>query len=368
MKRQLTAILYADAVGYSRHTDLNEESAHAQLNSSLDLLIQLIERTEGKKVHEAGDAILAEFPSIVSAVQTAIDFQKQMATQNNSRSSDNRFEFRVGVNLGDVIHDRGDIYGDGVNLAARIQELAEPGGIAISGAAFEQTKATIIQPFHDLGYQKLKNISEPVHVYSLDISDIEGATHPAAFLNASIKGQPLFDLNGVESESTSTNSGSCLCGQVSYEISEPQVGAGFCHCRICQRALGAPINAWVAFPDRAVHFWQRKPTYYQSSVIAERGFCPNCGTSLTYRMLKPSLSDYLILCIATLNNPGNIAPVWHGGVESQLPWLNLHDDLPRMQTKDSPSLRNAWASVGLDDPDKWMPKISNKAKTKSTKK
>lgn len=360
MKRHLAAILYADAVGYSRHTGSNQESAHAKLNTGLDLLIHLIESNQGKKVHEAGDAVLAEFQSIVSAVQTALDFQKRMAIQNNNLAPDDRFEFRIGVNLGDVIHDRGDIYGDDVNLAARIQELAEPGGFAVSGAAYEQTKGIVAQPFRDLGYQKLKNISESVHVYSLTISDITGTAHPTAFLNTSIKDQPLFDLDGIKSEIASVKTGGCLCGEVNYKVTEPQVGAGFCHCRICQRALGAPINAWVAFPSRAVHFLQNEPVYYRSSIIAERGFCPACGTSLTYRMLKPTVSDYLILCIATLDDPESISPVWHGGIESQLPWLNLHDDLPRMKTLDSPSLRNAWSSVGLSDPEQWKPRHYDK--------
>ncbi|MGB5707670.1 MAG: GFA family protein [Arenicellales bacterium] len=188
------------------------------------------------------------------------------------------------------------------------------------------------QDFHDLGYQKLKNIAETVRVYALYISDLKGFTHPTAFLNSRLKEQPLFDLNGAASKQGALTTGGCLCGAVRYEVSEPDIGTGFCHCRICQRALGAPVNAWVGFPLRSVKFPLSKPSYYRSTMIAKRGFCSTCGTILAYQMLKPSISEYLIICIPTLDRPEDFPPVWHGGIESQLPWLNVHDDLPRLRT------------------------------------
>ena len=128
MERQLAAILYADVAGYSRLTGLDEEETHRKLDVGLNLLTDVISAHGGRKLHEAGDAILAEFKSVTEAVTTALEFQGQMSKQNAAVAEEERFQFRVGVNLGEVIHDRDDIYGEGVNLAARIQELAEPGG------------------------------------------------------------------------------------------------------------------------------------------------------------------------------------------------------------------------------------------------
>ncbi len=133
MKRQLTAILYADVAGYSRLTGLDEEQTHQKLDAGLNLLTDVIAAHGGQKVHEAGDAILAEFQSVTAAVNAAVAFQRQMSARNVELAEDERLAFRIGVNLGEVIHDRDDIYGDGVNLAARIQELAEPGVVCISG-------------------------------------------------------------------------------------------------------------------------------------------------------------------------------------------------------------------------------------------
>ena len=160
MERQLAAILYADVAGYSRLTGLDEEETHRKLDAGLNLLTDVITAHGGRKIHEAGDAILAEFQSVTEAVSAAVEFQRQMSTQNAELVEDDRLEFRVGVNLGEVIHDRDDIYGDGVNVAARIQELAEPGGVCISGTVYEQVTGKVDQEFDDLGHRKVKNIGE----------------------------------------------------------------------------------------------------------------------------------------------------------------------------------------------------------------
>ena len=140
MKRQLAAILYADVAGYSRLTGLDEEETHKKLDAGLRLLTEVISVQGGQKVHEAGDAILAEFQSVTAAVNSAVKFQRHMAVQNAELADDERLEFRVGVNLGEFIRDRDDIYGDSVNLSARIQELAEPGGVCVSGTVYDQVQ------------------------------------------------------------------------------------------------------------------------------------------------------------------------------------------------------------------------------------
>ena len=118
MKRKLVAILYADVAGYSHLTGIDEEETHEKLNAGLNLLTDTISAHGGHKVHEAGDAILAELESVTDAVNAAIEFQREMDAFNKKLSKEARFEFRVGLNLGEVIHDRDDIYGDGVNVAA----------------------------------------------------------------------------------------------------------------------------------------------------------------------------------------------------------------------------------------------------------
>ena len=343
MKRQLAAILYADVAGYSRLTGLDEEQTHRKLDAGLNLLADVIAAHGGQKVHEAGDAILAEFESVTAAVNSAVEFQRQMSTRNAELAEDKRLEFRVGVNLGEVIHDRDDIYGDGVNLAARIQELAEPGGVCISGTVYEQVTGKVDQIFDDLGHRKVKNIAQSIHVYRAHLSDMPSG----------VKSQPFFDFDSNAIELSSLITGRCLCGDVRYEISQPAIGTGLCHCRMCQRAIGGPVSAFAAFPMEAVRFTKGEPKYYKSSLIAERGFCANCGSSLTMSYYAPDASVYLGIKTASLDNPEDFAPTWHMGTESQMPWLDIHDDLPRTRCEDTPEVRSRWKAVGVPNPADW---------------
>ena len=122
---------------------------------------------------------------------------------------------------------------------------------------------------------------------------------------------------------------------------------------MCQRSIGAAVNAWVAFPSDAVRFTGKEPKYFRSSSIVERGFCAACGTSLTYNLVKPEESAFLVFTIASLDKPGDHAPTWHGGIESQMPWLDIHDELPRAQCDKSSDLHRAWESVGVANPKNW---------------
>jgi len=343
MKRQLAAILYADVAGYSRLTGLDEEQTHQKLDAGLNLLADVIAAHGGEKVHEAGDAILAEFQSVTAAVNAAVEFQRQMSARNVDLAEDERLEFRVGVNLGEVIHDRDDIYGDGVNLAARIQELAEPGGVCISGTVYEQVTGKVDQVFDDLGHRKVKNIAQSIHVYRAHLSDMP----------TGVEAQPFFDFDSKAIDRSSLITGRCLCGDIRYEISQPVIGTGFCHCRMCQRFSGAPVAAFAVFPREAVRFTKGEPKYYKSSLIYERGFCANCGSSLTGRYYAPEASDWLGIRTASLDHPEDFAPTWHLGIESQMPWLDIHDDLPRTRSEDSPELRRRWDAVGVSNPADW---------------
>lgn len=135
--RKLAAILYADVAGYSRLTGTDEVATHRALSVSLDAISAAVEEAGGQVLHYAGDAILAEFSSVIVAVTCANQIQRDLATRNQCLPQDRQLLFRIGINLGDVIVDRGELYGDGVNIAARLESLAAPGGICVSGAVYD---------------------------------------------------------------------------------------------------------------------------------------------------------------------------------------------------------------------------------------
>jgi adenylate cyclase len=172
VERRLTAILAADVAGYSRLIGIDEEGTHAQLKEHLGVLVDpKITEYRGRVVKNTGDGMLAEFGSVVDAVRCAMDIQHGMAERNNVMPHEKRIEFRIGINVGDIIVERGDIFGDGVNVAARLEGIAEPGGICISGAAYEQVRDKLPFVFIDRGEQIVKNIAHPVHVYTIGGND-----------------------------------------------------------------------------------------------------------------------------------------------------------------------------------------------------
>jgi adenylate cyclase len=166
VERRLSAILAADVAGYSRLTGLDEEGTHAHLQGHLRSLVDpRIAQHRGRVVKNTGDGLLAEFSSVVDAVRCALDVQRGMAERNADVPPEKRIEFRIGINVGDIMIDRGDIFGDGVNVAARLEGLAEPGGICVSGRVQEDVRGKLDIPFEDAGEQQLKNIARPVRVY-----------------------------------------------------------------------------------------------------------------------------------------------------------------------------------------------------------
>src|ERR1700688_3591061 len=165
MERKLTAILCADVHGYSRLMGEDEEATLRTLTSHRKLIDSEIEQHHGRFVNSAGDSVLAEFVSVVEAVNCAVDIQSRLKAANESISRERRMEFRIGVNLGDVMVEGAQIYGDGVNVAARLESLAIPGGICISRTVHENIRNKLALPFEDLGEQAVKNIAEPVRVF-----------------------------------------------------------------------------------------------------------------------------------------------------------------------------------------------------------
>jgi adenylate cyclase len=165
VKRKLTAILNADVKGYSRLMGEDEESTARTLNVYKEVMTGFIQHHRGRVVGTAGDSMLAEFASVVDAVRCAVEIQKELKTRNTDLPENRRMEFRMGVNLGDVIEDGEQILGDGVNIAARLESLSEAGGICISGKAYDEVKNKLPLGYKYLGEQVVKNIAEPVRVY-----------------------------------------------------------------------------------------------------------------------------------------------------------------------------------------------------------
>ena len=171
MQRKLTAILSADVKGYSRLMGQDEEATVQALLHFRSLMASRIASHGGRVVDAPGDNLLAEFPSAVGAVTCAMDIQKALKDANAKRPPDQQMLFRVGINIGDVLSEEGRIYGDGVNIAARIEGLAEPGGICISRGVYDQVHKKIDLAYRYLGEKKVKNINEPVRIYSVAPSE-----------------------------------------------------------------------------------------------------------------------------------------------------------------------------------------------------
>jgi adenylate cyclase len=164
-KRKLAAILHADVKGYSRLIGEDEDATVSTLNAYREVMGVLIQKHRGRVVHGTGDSLLAEFISVIDAVQCAVEIQKELKTRNAELSEDRKVEFRIGINLGDVIDEEEDLHGDGVNIAARIEGLAEGGGICISRTAFDQVRNKLKLGYEYIGEHSVKNIAQPVRVY-----------------------------------------------------------------------------------------------------------------------------------------------------------------------------------------------------------
>lgn len=342
MVRRLTTILAADVAGFSRLVGIDEEGTiTAQCAHRRALIDPLVERHAGRIANTGGDSLLIEFPSAVEAVRMAVAMQEGMRSRNADTPDDQRIEYRIGINVGDVLAEGDDLLGDGVNVASRIQELCEPGGIFVSSAVHEQVAGKFDQAYDDLGHRKVKNIPHLVHVYRVHLSDLPP--------EATSRG--LFERPAAEGASLET--GRCMCGAIRFEITQPAIDVGLCHCRMCQRFNSAPFSVWAVFPVEAVRFAKGEPKYYVSSPIGERGFCPDCGSSLTMTHYAPDRADILAVLAPALDQPENYPPSRHVCVESRMPWLDLNDSLPRICSWEMPHLLRRWGAVGFPDPADW---------------
>ena len=180
--RRLAAILAADIAGYSALMGADEARTVRDLKGHQAAVLPLVGEFGGRIIDTAGDGILAEFPSIVNAVQCAVAIQSKMAGRNATIEPERRMQFRVGINIGDVVYDEARIYGDGINVAARLEAIAEPGGICISGKVYDEINGRVALAYQDIGELQLKNIARPVRAYRVRVDGAAPAEAPALTL------------------------------------------------------------------------------------------------------------------------------------------------------------------------------------------
>lgn len=341
MERRLAAIMAADVVGFAGHVSRDETWALeriARLES--DVIAMQVEAHRGRLFKSLGDGFLAEFSSTLEAARCAVGIQRSMAMEAQRSNDGENLILRIGVSLGDVVVKGGDLLGEGVNTAVRLESMAEPGGIAVSADVMALVRGKLDVELHDAGHKRAKQSDAPIHVYMTRA----GAGATGGFLD--------IDEDALKALRVT---GGCLCGEVRFEIDAPSISTGYCHCRICQKFTGSAMSAWTAFPASSLRFVKGAPRFFGSSPIAERGFCAACGSSLVYRLIRPRAAAYLVIFTASLDEPQAYAPAAHSGIESQMEWLDILDDLPRTRTADSRVLVEAWSSVGLPDPTTWGP-------------
>jgi adenylate cyclase len=189
IQRRLAAILCADVAGYARLMSIDEVSAFALLDSHRQIIDRQINRYDGRTANTAGDSIVAEFPSSINAVRCALEIQERIADANEDIPSERRVIFRIGVHVGEIIVKDGDLFGDGVNIAARMEKLAPPGCVCLSETAYQYAYKALSVPFSDLGPQLFKNLSTPIHAY------VTGPpTNPLSRVIPAVHRENLFNL------------------------------------------------------------------------------------------------------------------------------------------------------------------------------
>ncbi len=232
VERRLAAILAADVVGYSRLMGADEEGTLGALKALRQTLIdRKIAENHGRIVKTTGDGVLVEFASTVDAVRCAIGIQRAMPAHNADLPPDKKIEFRIGINVGDIIVEDDDIFGDGVNIAARLESISQPGGICISDAVHQQVNGRLDANFVDLGEQSLKNIARAVRVYRIEIGDA-CRTRPIASALAlpdkpSIYGPNLWEPSANET-ATETHAPRCRFRRSACWLITPQVNQVGC--------------------------------------------------------------------------------------------------------------------------------------------
>lgn len=198
LERKLIAILAADVAGYSRLMEIDEEGTLEMLTSCRTITDDLIGRHGGRIFGTAGDSVLAEFASVFAAVECAVEIQQALGEANSSLAEERHLRFRIGINVGDVMLKDGDIFGDGVNIAARLEGLARPGGICISRGVRDQIRHKLPHAFEDLGEKAVKNIAQPIRVFRLIPGEGDPQPLPPQNLSFQHTAEPVSNAKSVE--------------------------------------------------------------------------------------------------------------------------------------------------------------------------
>jgi len=181
LERKLVAILAADVAGFSKHMERDEVATLAALTKLRDISDEIITEFDGRITSTAGDSVIAEFPSVLSAVEAAVNIQEQLFTYNHKPENKHPLWFRIGLNVGDVMVKGSDIFGDGVNVASRLEGISKTGGISVSRGVFDYVDKQTAYVFDDLGMQSVKNIVEPIGAYAIRFKDGKAVVNEKAF-------------------------------------------------------------------------------------------------------------------------------------------------------------------------------------------
>ena len=311
LERRLAAILAADVVGYSRLMGLDEGGTLSSLKAlRREVVDPKIAQYRGRIFKTTGDGLLVEFPSVVDAVNCGIEIQQGMAKRNLDLASDKRMDFRIGVNIGDIIDDAGDIFGDGVNVAARLESIAESGGICISRQVLEQIDGKVDFAFRELGRQNLKNIARPVEVYGINLH-AEGSVAARFLANSNLKQSVRYCTapDGVRLAYATVGKGKPLVrsahwlGHLEYDWELPiyrhfllELAKNYTLVRYDARGNGLSdwdvgnisLDAWVSDMEAVVESagLDRFPLL---------GFSQGCAVSITYAVRHPERVSHLVL-------------------------------------------------------------------------
>jgi len=270
VERKLTTIMAADAVGYSRLMEADEVGTLDRLKAYRAAMVGLIERHRGRLVNTWGDAQLVEFASVVEAVQCAVEIQQELAARNADLPADRRLVFRIGVNLGDVMVDGDDLYGEGVNVAARLESLAEPGGILLSGPAYDQVRHKLGVRFAFLGERRVKNLAEPVPVWRLDLpgaARVEAEPHPQAGNPAPDRSDRGEGAAGSSSDGEATS----RLDRLRARVPRPIAGlAGLTALLLVVNLITGPGDLWFYWPGVGIGLAISVPRVFHASAVRDR--------------------------------------------------------------------------------------------------
>jgi class 3 adenylate cyclase/pimeloyl-ACP methyl ester carboxylesterase len=308
MQRRLAAILAADVAGYSRLMSRDETGTLTTLQSHRsDVIAPLVERHRGRIVKLMGDGILAEFDSVVEAVECAVEVQRAMAERNRGAPDERRMLFRIGIHLGDIIIDGDDIYGDGVNIAARLEGLAEPGGIGLSRQAYDQIDGKLAVRCRALGSQQLKNIAKPVEVYAIELDATDAG--PVDLGNFDLKVSYCRAPDGVRLAYASAGRGPSLVKTANWmnHVELDWEGSAFRHfftslaqdfTLLRYDARGNGLSDWDV-EDVSLEAWVSDIETVVNAAKLDRfpllGMSQGCAISVAFAVRHPERVSHLIL-------------------------------------------------------------------------